>query len=118
MTYSDQVYYAEDQVEHRRARKASHAKSVEKRRQWLLDYKAERGCRRCGERNPIVLEMHHTDPTEKIVPISDWWRIGFDMLKEELPKCDVLCANCHRIVEHEKKLVQQLERRRGRASDE
>ena len=90
--------------------KESHLKSNRKRKAWLDTYKAERGCARCGIKDPVVLVAHHRNPEEKERPISDWWRIGFEPLIEELKKCDILCYNCHAIVEEE--------RRRGRAANE
>ena len=56
-------------------------------------------CKRCGyNKYPDVLEFHHLDPTEKE---ASWNKIrlwGWEKIKEELDKCDMLCANCHREV--------------------
>lgn len=64
----------------------------------IADYMESRGgakCMKCGyDRCTAALEFHHRDPTEK----DPTWRKGWSMerLKEELDKCDILCANCHR----------------------
>lgn len=61
----------------------------------------ERGgkCERCGyDKNLGALDFHHRDPNEKEFQI-DLRRLGngnLDKLKQELDKCDLLCANCHR----------------------
>lgn len=55
------------------------------------------GCMDCGEKNPVVLEFDHRDPTEKVKDIAKLIHSGsVTRLKEELAKCDVVCANCHR----------------------
>lgn len=43
-----------------------------------------------------VYDFHHRDPSSKVDSISNLLRSP-DKLKEELKKCDLLCANCHRI---------------------
>ena len=55
------------------------------------------GCRKCGEKRPYVLDFHHRIPTDKVYTISHLIKSGGEeKLREELEKCDVLCANCHR----------------------
>jgi hypothetical protein len=64
-------------------------------REELREYKISRGCARCGENHPAVLELHHTDPSVKDINPSA--ASGRKMFYEEAEKCIVLCANCHRI---------------------
>lgn len=54
-------------------------------------------CRKCGIDKIYLLEFHHRNPEEKDGELSDFSR-GYDLTKfmEELNKCDLLCANCHR----------------------
>ena len=57
-------------------------------------------CKICGESHPATLDFHHKNPEEKEIIISqavgrNW---GWNSLKKEIDKCDVLCANCHREV--------------------
>ena len=51
-------------------------------------------CNRCGFEG----ESHHIDPTTKRDTISNL-RTSFNLLKEELKKCELLCANCHRLTD-------------------
>jgi hypothetical protein len=51
----------------------------------------------CGEANPVVLEFHHVrgrkhDAVASLVRGHEWWTV-----EAEIAKCEVLCANCHRI---------------------
>lgn len=66
----------------------------------VLAYLAEHPCADCGETNPVVLEFHHTDPNTKSGTISQMIRVtkNWQCIQEEINKCIVLCANCHRIV--------------------
>ena len=76
----------------RRARRETRIKA--------LEYLAEKGCESCGERDPRVLEFDHINPDEKSADIcklfSDGYSWGAEKLREEIRKCRVLCANCHR----------------------
>jgi hypothetical protein len=57
------------------------------------------GCVDCGEKNPIVLEYDHSGDFLKIDRISRMIvdKINLFIIKEEIRKCVVRCANCHRI---------------------
>jgi hypothetical protein len=67
-----------------------------KKRQWLQDYKKTLKCNRCPESHPACLDFHHRDPTQKEFLISQIPQANLQRLIEELAKCEVLCANCHR----------------------
>lgn len=70
--------------------------------QWLGEYKRSRGCGRCGVTDPRVLDFHHKSDEDKEFGIGEFRRaVGFDRIKEEVKKCDVVCANCHRILHDE-----------------
>ena len=67
------------------------------RRKWFYDIKSELKCERCGFDHPAALDFHHKDPTQKSFGISANKHIGKEKVLEEIKKCKVLCANCHRI---------------------
>lgn len=95
--YHGQYHHAErDKEEHERQRKERR----EKKRYWINRIKAELGCKNCGEDERVCLCYHHTNPEEKEFELSDAAGIdlGKEKIKEELQKCEVLCANCHRKV--------------------
>lgn len=64
---------------------------------FILDYLKTHPCVKCGESNPIVLEFDHL--RDKEMDISKAKRCGWtnERLSAEMNKCQVLCANCHRI---------------------
>lgn len=53
---------------------------------------------KCGESDPTALDCDHRDPKTKRDSICELSRTSYSIavLKEELDKCDVMCANCHR----------------------
>ena len=76
---------------------------LQKKRDFVNDYKMERGCAQCGyNKHPVALELNHIDPTTKTYSIGrDLISISMKKLVEELAKCEVLCANCHQIHTYE-----------------
>ena len=62
----------------------------------LDNYKKQLKCKKCGEDRFYLLDFYHKDPKVKDFNISDHSRANLETLKNELDKCDVLCANCHR----------------------
>lgn len=70
--------------------------------QWLNEYKREHGCSRCRIADPRVLDFHHKKGEDKLFTVGGFRRaVGFDRIKREVEKCEVVCANCHRIVHSE-----------------
>lgn len=67
------------------------------RKAWLDRIKAESGCNDCNEMNPIVLQFHHKNPSEKYMTLSRMIAgvKSYDRMQSEVDKCDILCANCH-----------------------
>jgi len=63
-------------------------------RNYVLDYLREHPCVDCGEADPIVLEFDHVH--EKTFNISEASGYGLKRIEEEIGKCEVRCANCHR----------------------
>ena len=78
-------------------------KAVQKRRKEVrrkaLAYKGGR-CRMCGyDRCVEALEFHHLDSSRKDFGISgQGYTRSWRRIREELDKCVLLCANCHREV--------------------
>lgn len=60
--------------------------------------KANLKCSRCGENHPATLDFHHQDPTEKESSVANLVTRGYskERVEQEIAKCVILCANCHR----------------------
>jgi len=64
---------------------------------WFRRYKQTLCCEVCGENHPACLDFHHIDPSQKKFSVSAKRdRPSLKQLQEEIAKCQVLCANCHR----------------------
>ena len=81
---------------------AMRAAVKERRRQekvrFLNETKARRGCCFCAEREPVALDFHHRDPVQKKQTLSDLVSRDASLARliDEVEKCVVVCANCHR----------------------
>jgi len=69
----------------------------EQNRVLLFDYLLGHPCVDCAETDVLVLEFDHRDPSTKRADIGKLvarkpWKVVLD----EIAKCDVRCANCHR----------------------
>jgi hypothetical protein len=60
----------------------------------MVDYKGGQ-CEICGyDKSLRALQFHHTDPSEKDFNIGDVSSMN-EVVKKELDKCKLVCANCH-----------------------
>lgn len=56
-------------------------------------------CQICGyDKCQQALEFHHINPLEKEFTIQENCNRSWDTIKNEIQKCALLCANCHREV--------------------
>lgn len=89
------AYYAAN----KEAARAYQIQKMEKRYDKFYDavYKGK-CCERCGFDDVRALELHHKDPENKSFTIGREVRsIAWDKLMEEVAKCEIVCANCHKI---------------------
>lgn len=56
-------------------------------------------CSKCKQKfHPAAYDFHHVDPKQKEFSItSGYQNMSFDKIYQEVKKCILLCANCHRI---------------------
>lgn len=64
-------------------------------------------CQRCGlaydGKNACVFQCHHREPAQKLFQINTRTLTTYSWakIKDEIEKTDLLCANCHYIIENE-----------------
>ena len=67
-----------------------------KNQKYIIEYLSTHSCVDCNESDPIVLEFDHV----RGIKSKDISRLisnySLDLIIEEIKKCDVRCANCHR----------------------
>ncbi len=73
-------------------------------RAYLDAIKLERGCVDCGyAEHAEALEFDHVGD-DKVIQVSNmvaWSRVRIDA---EIAKCEVVCANCHRVRTHSRRV--------------
>ena len=74
-------------------------------KKFINRYKSFCGCRHCGEKDYVVLDLHHINPSEKEAAPALLIGCSRETIKLEIRKCIVLCANCHRREHHRLRLV-------------
>lgn len=75
---------------------------IKKNRSMLIKFKCAEylggRCMQCGWKKCLWgLEFHHRDESKKLFTINEHYDLSWGRLKSELDKCDLLCANCHRL---------------------
>ncbi len=73
-------------------------KTARRNATYVRNYLKTHPCVDCNESNPVVLKFDHVRGI-KDIPIAKAIRRQFSItrLQREIDKCDVRCANCHRI---------------------
>lgn len=73
-------------------------------RKYVWDYLESHPCVDCGETSPVVLEFDHVRGRKKKA-VADMVRQGYSIgaIQDEIAKCQVRCANCHRSKTHKDK---------------
>lgn len=70
----------------------------------LQEIKLERGCMDCGFRaHPAALDFDHRPGVNKVSEVSKLTLSSWELILAEIAKCDVRCANCHRIITAERR---------------
>lgn len=78
---------------------------IGRNRNFIREYLLKHPCVDCGNTDIRVLDFDHVRGT-KIDNVSHCAKRCFSIekIQEEIDKCDVRCANCHRIVTYERRL--------------
>jgi predicted HNH restriction endonuclease len=97
-------HYLENQAEIRE-RNAQTRKN--KREDWHA-FKSTLKCTNCGFSHPAVLDFHHIDRKDKKSVHKLAQNSNYKAAIEEIKKCVVLCANCHRIVHYNERQQKKL----------
>ena len=93
------VCQKENKKDHYKNNREKYIQNGLKVREWFLELKKGLKCNRCGFSHPAALDFHHINPTTKSFRRSDVSpsEKNREKILDEIKKCEVLCANCHRI---------------------
>lgn len=89
--------------------KVSRDKSITRNRSFVKNYLSKKSCIDCGNSDIRVLEFDHVRGNklyEVSYMITKSYRLS--KIEEEISKCDIRCANCHRIITQERRLKTNL----------
>lgn len=90
-------HYKTHRTQHIALVKRRNKKICNELREFIFQYLQNHYCVDCGESDPIVLDFDHVRGT-KTTSISNMIRSAYstETIEEEIKKCEVRCANCHR----------------------
>ncbi len=65
-------------------------------KKYIWNFLLKHSCVDCGEKDPVVLDFDHK--AGKISSVSDFIKNchSLEKAEQEISKCEVRCANCHR----------------------
>lgn len=89
-------------------------RQIEINQKFILSVKRRSKCVECNNSNPIVLEFDHVRG-KKAGNIADMVRAGsgLERIIAEIEKCDIVCANCHRIRTWRRRMKNKKSKTRG-----
>lgn len=89
-------------------------------RRFLIEWKMTHPCVDCSDRAgqpvfwpPHIMDFDHAPGTKRITLGHDpeCRRLSEAELRQEMSKCDLVCANCHREREHARQMLRRLMKR-------
>lgn len=91
------TWYQKNKTRVDRKNNKQRKKRYRKRRKMVWNYLLDHPCVDCGEDDPIVLEFDHVRG-EKVATVPELIRYNRSkqVILDEMAKCDIRCANCHR----------------------
>lgn len=99
-------YHREHYIRHPEKQAARNIRHRALMVEWLNSHKTA-PCLDCNRTCPTyVLDFDHRDGTTKRFNISKGiYNFSKKVILEEIAKCDLICANCHRVRTHERALL-------------
>lgn len=86
------------EAKHKERRKTEKRRMSRVRRRWLSYIKKKMGCMDCGyNTHGCALDFDHRPGTVKKFNVCQHPTRSVAGLRAEMAKCDVVCANCHRV---------------------
>lgn len=97
MSHEETVW--DDSQERRDTNNAQRKLRRQRNYEYVFRFLQSQKCMDCPESNPIVLEFDHRNQKDKKENVSKLcsFAVSLETIQAEMDKCDVVCANCHRI---------------------
>lgn len=94
-------HYAKNKAKYLKKAKRNNKVYTERNQQFICVYLLDHPCVDCGEDNILVLEFDHLR-NKKFNVSAMITNHNLEKIKKEIKKCEVRCANCHKIKTHER----------------
>lgn len=92
----DKTYYKSHTSQMKEQIKKAQKKRIERIQDKLFQYLSLHPCVDCGEKDIVVLEFDHERDKERNISIMINCGFTWEKILNEIEKCSVRCANCHR----------------------
>ena len=89
------IWYEKNKTKYRKLATIWFNKRRRQSQDFLIAFLKEHPCVDCSEANILVLDFDHKGGKE--YSIAQMMNKNLSVIKKEINKCDVRCANCHRI---------------------
>ena len=90
-------YYDENREHHKTQTKIRNDEQRKRNQEYVFKYLSECSCVDCGLfGDPIALEFDHQRDKKMAVSVMVTSGYSIESIQEEIDKCEVRCANCHR----------------------
>lgn len=98
-------HYEENKDLYKQRAKAHNIVARKRNREYVNEYLRNNPCVDCGESDIIVLDFDHLQDKEQNIStaINKPWSLK--KLKEEIAKCEIRCANCHRRMTYKRRIA-------------
>lgn len=105
-------WYQRNKEATKRRTKESNRRYAERNRQFIKEYKESRPCLDCGGFFPAVaMDFDHL--ADKKYELSNMQTLSIEALLLEIEKCELVCANCHRVRTHKRRSFSSVGRAIG-----
>lgn len=95
---SSRAHYRRNTLSYLERARAQRQRHRRENHDLVMSYLAKHSCVDCGESDPVVLDFDHVDPASKSDNVSRLMSTASPgVLLREIVKCQVRCANCHRM---------------------
>jgi 5-methylcytosine-specific restriction endonuclease McrA len=93
-------WYLANRDVHLERTRERHARKRDAIRALIFEYLNDHPCVDCGETEPIVLDFDHVGEKSFNIARATTNLVPLERLRNEIEKCVVRCANCHRRKTH------------------
>ena len=92
------THYEKNKEKYKAKARIHNQRYIQEGRMFVRGLKMSNSCVECFESHPDVLEFDHVEPSTKNTDVSYMAQHAYSLktIEEEIAKCILLCANCHR----------------------